>query len=137
MTGITCALVGSGGSLYSGAATVTVGYYNGGSFDVYGFNSGVMGSISPTTWASTGLPFHYVSWWNNPSAYTLISFAVTGTAPNSDWETININGTPFSRSAASYSVSGGRTTWDWLGGIGAIPNPFGTVVGATKAVVWS
>lgn len=135
MTGVTCALAG-GRSIYA-AATVTVGYYNGGSFYIYGFNDGVMGSISPTTWGTTGLPFSYVSWWTDPAVYTAVHFRVTGTAPNSGWETITIAGSSFSRSAASYAVSGGTTEWVWSGGVGAIPNPFGTVVGATKAVTWA
>lgn len=135
MTGVIAVLAGSA-SLYTGSATVTVGYLdNGSNAFYYGYASNIsMGSIAPATWAGSNLPFYILQYIN---AYgfgtTSVQFSVTGNTPNSGWETMDIAGTTYSRSAASYSYNGSTTTWIW----NAPSNPFGTTIGATKAVTWS
>ncbi len=132
MTGVMCALAGSGGVRYTGSATVTVGFYAS-TNNNYGYISVLgspPGSITPATWASSGLPFFFLYW----SSGNFIDFTVTGYAPNSGWDTLNIAGTNYSRSAASYSYDGTNTQWLWTG---ISTNPFGTTTGATKAATWS
>ena len=133
MTGVLCAIAGSGGSIYAGSATVTVGTYSpGSSTNYYGFVNILGGSISPVNWSNSGLPFYFLYWSTN----NFIVFEVTGLAPNSGWSTMNIAGTDYSRSTASYSYSSSnnRTQWLWTS---ITANPFGTTIGATKAAAWS
>jgi hypothetical protein len=133
MTGIMCAMAGSGGVRYAGSATVTVGFYFDGTYSNYGYINilgSPPGSISPANWVNSGLPFYFLYW----SSFGFVTFQVTGLAPNSGWDTMNIAGTNYSRSAANYSNNGTETAWTWPD----VPsNPFGTTTGATRAVSWS
>lgn len=129
MTGVTCALAGGGKSIYTGSAIVTVGELDQGTLFSYGFVGGSIGSIAPTTWASTGLT---VSSLYGDTDNNLV-FTVNALTPNGGWENLTIGSTTVSRTAALYFQSGGQTTWFWSG----VSNPFGTIVGATKAIVWS
>lgn len=137
MTGIIAALAGSG-SRFAGSATVTVGtYYDPNpsfSFRFWGYDDGLIGSVSPSTWANTGLTISdlkYAEVYTTPTQW--VNFQVLGSAPNSGWETMTVNGTPLSRSAASYTNNGTDTTWTWFGAA----NSFGTTAGATKVVTWA
>jgi hypothetical protein len=135
MTGIMCALAGSGGgSIYAGTATVTVGYLTGGSFFSFGFDIGpAQGSIDPATWASSGLPVAVlkdVYFEFNPA---WLAFQVSGSAPNSGWETLTVGGTTIDRVDGSYSTNGTSTTWIFTGA----PTVFGTTVGDTRSIVWA
>ena len=89
-----------------------------------GFISGTFGSMSPTTFSLSG---------GNPSIYQLRDyrlhehhseqswqhntynsrFTVNGSVSNSGWTTITVNGVTKTRASASYSQSGGQTTWEW------------------------
>jgi len=132
MSGIMAVLVGSQSALYFGSATVTVGYYSS-TNNNYGYIGGLgspPGSITPATWANSALPFYFLYWADAP----FVSFMVTGLAPNSGWSTMTIAGTVFNRTDATYSYDGTRTRWLWST---APTNPFGTVTGATKGVVWA
>lgn len=134
MTGIMCAMAGSGGSIYTGTANVTVGTEVIGSGTDYGKTPN-QGSIVPTTWASTGLSVYQLDW-RTVTSPTLqyVTFRVSGAVPNNGWNTLEIAGVSFSRSAASYATDGASYTyWTW----NTASNPFGTTVGATKAIVWS
>ncbi len=133
MAGIMCAIAGAGGSPYLGTATVTVGTYVDGATTYRGFFSTLAGSIAPTTWAATGATIDYLMHYS-ASPVTAIQFRVLASFPNEGWTTLTIAGTSYSRSAASYTTSAGDTTWVWLN---PATNPFGTVNGATKAIVWS
>ena len=136
MSGIMTVLVGSKSSLYSGSATVTVGYrLSGGGNNQYGYIltlGSPPGSITPATWANSALPFYFLYWADNP----LLSFIVTGLAPNSGWSTMTVAGTSFNRADAIYSYDGTLTSWLWTSAF-APTNPFGTITGATKGVVWA
>ena len=46
---------------------------------------------------------------------------ITGTLANSGWTTMAANGTAFLRTSATFSQSGGFTTWKWTG----VGNPMG------------
>ena len=130
MTGILCALAGSGGSPYTGSATVTVGRYVDASFTLWGLLSGVAGSVTPTTWASTGATFGQLCWFD--AGVDFVSFLVNGVFPNEGWTTMTVGGVPFTRASANYSVDT-NTTWTWF----TASNPFGTTIGATRAIIWS
>lgn len=134
MTGIMCALAGAGGAAIP-TATVTCGtYYDPNpsfSFRYNGYVSGLMGSVSPTTWGTTGFTIaglYYLVIYN--IGYTGTSFQLFGEYPNSGWTTININGTVFNRSAASYDFNGERTTWSWS----PASDLYGT--SGTRVVTW-
>lgn len=137
MTGITCALAGAGGNPYQGSANVTVGmYYDPNpsfSFVYYGYSTGLIGSVSPSTWSQTNATIRaltFVQVFTTPTQW--ITFSVTGSYPNSGWTTMNVNGTILNRSAATYSNDGTNTTWTWFGA----SNSFGTTVGAVRPVSW-
>lgn len=141
MTGVIAALAGSGGAVdYTGSATVTVGYYNlsgtGFNIDYWGFSETVpFGSVTPSSWSSSGLSFRILDYLNDNAGTALVVFAVNGYAPNSGWTTLTIAGTPYTRSSASYAYNSGDnfTQWIWT----APSNPYGTTVGATKALSWT
>jgi len=136
MTGIMCALAGSsggGGSIYAGTATVTVGYLTGGDFFSYGFGAGGQGSIDPTTWANSGLNVTELKDVYFEGEPVWLAFQVEGSAPNSGWETLTVDGTTIDRVDASYSNNGTYTTWTFVGA----PTLFGTTAGATRFVEWA
>jgi len=132
MTGVTCALAGSGGSIYVGTATVTVGFASAGGFSSYGKGVG-QGSITPTTWANSGLTVDQLKDVYSSGVPAWLDFTVAGSAPNSGWETLTVGGTTLNRTDASYSNSGGSTSWIF----GGAPVVFGTTVGDTRAIVWA
>lgn len=131
MTGITCALAGSGASKYTGSATVTVGQYVDASFTIWGYANALAGSITPATWASTGGNFLQVCWFD--AGVDFVTLLVGGVFPNEGWTTMDVGGVPFTRASGSYSNDGTNTTWTWL----TASNPYGTTIGATRVVVWS
>ena len=135
MTGVSCAM--AGGLRFNGSATVTVGYYNnsGGAFENYGYTSGLAGSVTPSTWSTTGRTFTQLTWTSDysGSGVDFVAFVVQGAFPNSGWTTLSIGGIDFTRSSASYSLDAVTTSWFWF----TSSNPYGYTVGATKALVWS
>jgi hypothetical protein len=133
MTGITCALAGSGGSEYIGEAEVTVGYIAAGGFYSFGFGAGGQGSIDPATWASSGLTVTELKdvYFNFNPIY--LFFSVSGSAPNSGWDTLTVDGTTLNRVDASYANNGSTTSWTFNGA----PTVFGTTVGDTRSIVWA
>lgn len=129
MSGITCAPIGGRLPLsYLGNAEVTVGYYS--PADAYGVVGSLAGSILPQTWASSGIPVRFLYYSVSPD---FVNFEVDGVAPNSGWTTLTIGSESYQRVDAAYSV-GANTTWNWAT---APTNPFGTTVGAKKAITWS
>lgn len=134
MTGILCALAGSMGSIYAGSATVTVGYAASGGFSSYGFDiGGPQGSISPTTWASSGLPVAQLKDVYGSGSPAWLAFTVEGSAPNSGWSKLIIGGVELNRVDASYSQDASKTYWLFYGA----PVVFGTTIGATKEITWA
>jgi hypothetical protein len=134
MTGITCALAGGGGVIYTGSATVTVGQYTEPTFGfvTWGYTGVLAGSVTPATWAGTGFPILQLNWFDTTNDF--VAFVVSGNAPNSGWETMTVGGVPFSRASANYGYDG-NTSWLW--NVPTPANPFGFSVGATRLVVWS
>jgi hypothetical protein len=131
MTGITCALAGSGGRI-AGTSTVTSGYAEGGDFYSYGFGTGGQGSITPALWANTSFPVATLKDVYFEGAMAWIDFSVTGNASNSGWSTMTVNGTSLNRVDASYSYNGTTTSWIFVGA----PNLFG-ILGSVRTVVWA
>jgi hypothetical protein len=130
MTGIMCALAGGSG-IYSGFATVTVGQYVDVSFTVWGYSSGLAGSVSPATWAGTGATIEQLGWFD--AGVDFVALRVDAGFPNEGWTTMTVDGVPFTRVSASYATDSTYTIWNWI----TASNPFGTTIGATKAVTWS
>ena len=133
MVGVVAALAGAS-SIYTGAATVTVGSDITPTADFYGKVG--TGTISPTTWAGTGINIPLFYWQSDSSgALTgrVLFFVDSVTVPNAGWEVLNIAGNTFLRSAANYTVTSTQTRWLWA----SVANPFGTTVGATRSVRWS
>lgn len=140
MSGVLCAQTG-GYPNFTGSATITVGFLSLGAptnIDFYGWlGSGFPPSaISPSTWADSGLTIGNLDYryFYNTGAESVV-FTVDGYAPNAGWTTLTIAGANYTRSAASYGYNGSSTTWVW--NAASTGNPFGTTVGATKAVSWS
>lgn len=141
MSGVLCAQTG-GYPNCTGSATVTVGFVTIGTLpnriDFWGYvNLGSFpGSVSPATWADTGLTiidldYRYIY---STNAQRVV-FIVTGYAPNTGWTTLTIDGVSYARSAAIYGYNGTETSWSW--DASSTGNPFGSTLGATKAVTWS
>lgn len=129
MSGIQMALIGAGGSPYTGTATVTVGFFSAGGFSSYGFDANFQGSITPTQWGGSGINVQILKFVNAG----WVDFSVAGEVPNSGWTTLTIGSTTLNRVDGSYSTTTGKTTWIFTGGT----NPFGTTVGATRAITWA
>lgn len=141
MSGILCATLG-GFPNCLGSVTVTVGYFPLGTpptnIDFWGFpNLGANpGSVSPATWADTGLTFtdfDYRYIYSNNTERLL--YFVNGYAPNAGWTTLTVGTSSYSRTSAIYSYNGTETAWSW--DASSTGNPFGTTIGATKVATWS
>jgi hypothetical protein len=100
------------------------GYYN----YEYGYGNYTGGSISDgTSNIYSGAAINGI-YYDESGSGAYIILDITG-ATNSGWTTMNINGTNYSRSSASFSSG----QWTWSVAIGS--NPFGT--SGSKAVYWS
>lgn len=106
MSGALTAMIGA-----SGGRLLTVGSGSG----QYGFVSGQFGSLTPTEFLSSVII--EIAW--EDSSDTLIFWVNNAALPNSGWSTININGTTFLRTSATYSAG----VWSWSG---VSSNPIGT-----------
>lgn len=138
MTGVIAVIASGGIPNYKGSATVTVGTFSvPGSLTRYGAEPTDYGSISPANWADSGLPisglFYSIVTFSPPTTYFVV-FRATGYAPNMGWDTHTVDGNTYPRTSASYSFDGTFTTWVWST---TSTNPYGTTIGATKAVSWS
>lgn len=124
-----CALVGDS---TLDIQTVTVGEYVDKFNLIYGYSSSLgVGSISDGTFNPKGgatiLSLNY------NSSVSQLFFQINGTQTNAGWTTVTIAGTAYTRASATFSTSGGTTSWAWSTGT----NPFGTTVGATRTVVFT
>lgn len=141
MSGVLCATFG-GFPNCLGSATVTVGFATLGTspdtIDFWGYVTigSYPGSISPSTWADTGLTFVDFDYrYIGSTGAQRVVYIVRGYAPNAGWTTVTIDGIGYDRSAAIYSYDGTNTAWSWDASLTG--NPFGFGIGATKAVTWS
>ena len=113
------------GTFYDGTAYVPTTSYG------YGQSSGY-GSVSDGTLGVVGNANILVLSWNNLQPSILLT--VSGAVANSGFTTMTIAGTAYSRASASFFANGTTSTnWTWT----TTTNPFGTTVGATKAVVFT
>ena len=137
MTGVIAVLAGARGNPYIGSAVVTVGKQVLSNSTNYGYNGGGSGSISPSTWGSTGFTFSYLNFtdYTVSPTNTWIELFVAGYAPNSGWDTMTIAGTVLNRSSAAIYTTNGSTYTSWVWS--PATNLFGTTIGATKAVTWA
>lgn len=129
------------GASSSETQTVTVGtFYDGAAYIPstswgYGQSQGY-GSISDGTLGVVGNANILVLAHNNLVPNIILT--VSGTVANSGFTTMTVAGTAYSRSGAGFyqnTVAGTpfTTSWNWT----TTTNPFGTTVGATKAVVFT
>ena len=130
MTGVLSTLAGMGVSL--DIQTVSVGAY----FDVSslftGWSSGFsMGSISDGTFNPKGNASIYGLYYDS-TFYQLYFQLVGSPLTNADWTTMKVGSTSYSRSAATFSSTGGYTSWMWSSG----GDPF-TAVGTDTTVVFT
>lgn len=141
MSGVLCATLG-GFPNCLGSATVTVGFATLGTspdtIEFWGYVTigSYPGSISPSTWADTGLTFvdFDYRYFYSSNAQRVV-FIVNGYAPNAGWATLTIDAFSYSRSTAAYAYDGTNTAWAW--DASSTGNPFGYGIGATKVVTWS
>lgn len=131
MTGVIAALAGGGGTFARNTVTVGQTYISPARFN-YGFQ-GSNGSVSPTTWSISGTSIVnaiYVTF----DGSNWVDFRISGSYPNSGWTNLDIAGTNWARTDASYSTDGSQTYWIWFS---PPSNPFGTTIGATKVMTWT
>tara|TARA_R110000796_G_scaffold196132_3_gene312643 strand:+ start:1111 stop:1695 length:585 start_codon:yes stop_codon:yes gene_type:complete len=122
--------------------TVTVGYQAGNQYvgPQWGFSTfanPVIGSVSDgTSNLYAGAAVLTLLYFDLRPDNKFFIFQVSGNRANSGWTTLTANGTPYQRSAGtfSYNSNSNYSRWEWPS-IGA--NPMGTVVGATKQVQWT
>jgi len=116
--------------------TVTVGlwvisniYFN---TNYYGYRqSPSTGSISDgTLGVASNRTIAQFSW----NGLTGLGLFLSGSASNSGWTTVTINGIALSRSSATFSTVSGNSRWLWMS---QTTNPFGTTVGATKQAAFT
>lgn len=131
MTGVLCALVGSGGALDTQAVTVGITFGCGkfGCFDTgagynyTGADGYTAGSISDGTFNPAGGATIQVLDYNNTGK---VEFQVAGSVANSGWTSLDIGGVmTLNRADATFTTSSGYVTWSWSVG----SNPFGTTAG--------
>ena len=135
-----------GKSANADTQVVTVGYCVGSQYLPSGYGlvptqagsaSNCAGSISDGTcnFLSNAV-ISDLHWDNRISSVAFRARTGSATTTNSGFTTMTINGTSFSRSAATFQndTTNGYTGWVWLN---VTTNPFGTTVGATKTVVWT
>jgi len=116
---------------------LTVGMDTVAEVDIWGFNTilPIIGSLTPqtTTWIYSGVPtlvtIDLINWTDLNNF--LIKVGTGGNGTNAGWEIITVNGTSFSRSAATFT--GGD---QWRFGSTTI-NPMGFVIGATRNINWT
>lgn len=150
MSGIQMALAGAGRRILD-TQTITSGSANTGSdpfFNWYGFKgtgSPTFGSISDGTSnlysgaAINGIYFYEAGSIGAGGYYDRsVILVINGTQSNSGWTTMTVGTTTYVRTAASFSTSGGVSTWTWAL---SIPNPNASgspgPFSATTTVTWS
>mgnify|MGYP003113739179 FL=1 len=114
--------------------TVTVGYNPGNTYfpNMYGYNDLFsFGSISDGTLNPLQNKTITNTYWND---FNNVVLTVTGYYSNSGFTTMNVAGTSFNRTSATYTGTSNGSQWVWAN---ITTNPFGTTVGATKTVVFS
>ncbi len=127
-----------GKSNYLDRKIITVGiilsgwYYMSG-YSTYQYLSA--GSISDTSSSLfSGAAIKGIYYSLDDYANSALVFAVTGNRPNSNWETMHVNGMTFTRTSASYSYNSSDQTTVWLWSPGT--NPFGETAGVQHEVTW-
>lgn len=97
----------------------------------WGFSRGVMGGMTPTTWAVSGTEFSQVKF--VPDYGGWIEFTVLGYWPNSGWSNLRIGSQDFPRVDWYYADWGSFAQWLYF----TVANPFGYSAGATRNLVWT
>lgn len=77
---------------------------------VFEFRRGVDGTLTPSTWSGKAVDVLGAQFFGGTGNFFL---EVPGTLSQSIWGTIVMNGSPFRTSTATFTVSGGVTSWRW------------------------
>jgi len=128
MSGIQMALLGAGGTLDT--QTITVGDFINKYVYLTGYLTGSMGSISDGTFNPTGgttISGIYYDVYGSSLGFNLGASPIS----NAGWTTMTLNGTAFTRSSATFSSTGGSTSWTWSS---VVSNPFPAAPNTTTAV---
>lgn len=128
---------------YKDTQVVTVGYRDIlGSYPtyineyIYGFESGIIGSMSDgTSNIYSGASITTLSHVESTTGQQSLFLGISGSRANSGWTTMYIGSSSYSRTSAMYTDFGSVTEWAWIA-FGGNPNPFGTTVNATVIVSW-
>jgi hypothetical protein len=116
------------GSSPAFSATMTVGGNS-----QFGYREGIYGSISNnniSTPAGANAVLRDLYWGGNTLAFTITNGSTT-VQPNG-WTTLGVGGNTYNRT--SFSVSYNNPTNRWLYTLSTAINPFGTTIGATRAI---
>lgn len=99
-------------------------------FRIRGYVNGSQGSLTPNTSAIYGGAL--ITNLSHDEASNVITLTVTGTSlSRAAWTSLTITGgTPLLQASASYSSSGGLTTWSWSSGLNGLAT-------GTKTVTWN
>lgn len=130
-------IVEGGSSAYSGdVEIVTVGQDDLSFPFFWGYDSGTYGSIADGSLNIYGPATDTVSSLYYGTISDVLSLTITSssTITNTNWSTVNIAGTTFNRTDATYSGGGSSATWTWYS---ITTNPFGFVNGANKTVTFA
>lgn len=131
MTGVLCALAGSGSAPVLDTQTVTVSVFNPSGFGLaYGFVTGI-GSIADGTFNPKGGATITALYCDTAFGANAVVFSLGSSQTNDGWSTMTVSGVTYNRADASYTP-GSPTSWAW----NSATNPFGTTVGATVAATF-
>lgn len=113
--------------------TVTVGVAPAAGYlpAIYGYSSpSSLGSISDGTFdVKSGATIYMLRHFGNG----IFQLQIAGSHSNSGWTTVNVAGTNYSRSSATFTQASSATLWAWT----ESTNPFGTTANATKVVTFT
>ena len=106
---------------------------------IWGYVVNLIGSINDGTCNfKSGASYPRIQWLENRFGVTsqdAITIEVAGIQTNSGWTTVNIAGTIYSRTNATFQTNSSKnwTRWRYLN----VPNPLGTTVNAIKTVTFT
>lgn len=108
-----CAFVGGGAvKSYVVVAGFSATNPQGFEVDAWGYRSGSVGSVSPSTFGPTGSSILQLVSTGLNGSVTGLTFEVSGSYPQNSFVSLTVGSTTFTSASASFSNSG-NTTWTW------------------------
>ena len=90
--------------------TLTAGFTADKFFTYSGFQTGVIGSFSPSTSAKLGGATVTICEWVSSN---IIQFVINANVAQSAFTTLTVPGASYATASASYTSGGGSTSWQW------------------------